>query len=166
MCYKNKKYYQKQTGFTLMELMITVAIIGILAAITIPSYTKYVQKTKRTDAKVELMKIAQMQESYFVQNMSYANSLTQLGFTADNMASENNEYSISIGSITPNPCTGTSVTACQQFRVDAVPTSVSQVKDEECIRFTLSNTGLKGASTGPTGSPVAGTSAQIKQCWK
>lgn len=156
---------KNQDGFTLMELMITVAIIGILAAITIPSYTKYVQKTKRADAKVALMEIAQKQESYFVQNMSYANSLTQLGFSANNIPSENNQYSISIGDIDPDPCTGTNVTPCQEFRVDAVP-SGTQVNDHDCIRFTLRNTGLKGASTGPTGAPVAGTPAEILKCWK
>ncbi len=146
----------KSTGFTLLELMITVAIIGILAAIVMPSYTKYVQKTKRADAKVELMKIAQMQESYFVQNMSYAQNLQQLGFSANTIASENNEYNVSISAITPGACTGTSAgTACTAFTLQAVPRA-GQVNDAECLNFTLTNTGVKGISG--SGTPA--------KCWK
>ncbi len=63
-------------GFTLIEVMIVVAILGIITVIALPSYAELVMKGKRTDAKVELLKIAQLQESYFVQNLSYAKDLT------------------------------------------------------------------------------------------
>ena len=63
-------------GFTLIEVMIVVTIPGIVAAIATPSYIEYVRKGKRADAKVELFRLAQMQESYFVQNLSYAKDLT------------------------------------------------------------------------------------------
>jgi type IV pilus assembly protein PilE len=51
--------------------MITVAIVGVLAAIAYPSYTSYVQRSKRTMAKTELMSIAQLQERYYIDNRTY-----------------------------------------------------------------------------------------------
>ena len=65
----NKK--NKQLGFTLIELMITVAILGILSSIAVPSYMTYVTKSKRTEAKTEILRLAQLQESHYIQNLTY-----------------------------------------------------------------------------------------------
>ena len=59
-------------GFTLIELMIAVAIIAIIVAVAIPSYSAYVTKSRRSDAKVSLMTISQLQETYFADNNKYA----------------------------------------------------------------------------------------------
>ncbi len=71
----------QQKAFTLLELMITVVIIGILAAIAFPSYQQYIQAGRRTDAQTALLKIAAMQEQYFMDNKTYTNDLTNLGLT-------------------------------------------------------------------------------------
>lgn len=62
----------KQNGFTLIELMIVVAVVAIMASIALPSYTSYVLKTKRSDCKVALLAMSDLQERYYLTNNTYA----------------------------------------------------------------------------------------------
>ena len=65
------RYRRKSAGFTLIEVMIVVAIVGILAAVAYPSYIDSVRKGKRAEARAALMNLLQQQERYFTQNNSY-----------------------------------------------------------------------------------------------
>jgi prepilin-type N-terminal cleavage/methylation domain-containing protein len=60
-----------QAGFTLIELMIVVAIIGILAAVAIPAFADYMKKSKKTEAALQLNKIGKNDKTYFASNSSY-----------------------------------------------------------------------------------------------
>jgi type IV pilus assembly protein PilE len=68
----------KQHGFNLIELMIVVAIIGIIAAIAVPIYTNYVYRSKQTEAKSLLMTIKTDQEQYRAENQNYTSVLDNL----------------------------------------------------------------------------------------
>ncbi|MDQ5767332.1 type IV pilin protein [Thiothrix subterranea] len=146
-------------GFTLIELMITVAILGILAAIAYPSYTAQVQKSRRADAQVALQEIAQRQEAYFLRNRSYAKDVAQLGYAA---TSAEGQYDLSIAP-TPSTCTGLAATACTAYVASAAPTTgKAQVHDKPCQALTLDDRGRRRGGTNAT--TAAADNAQT--CWK
>lgn len=80
---KNQKFirrYVSMRGFTLIELMIAVVIIGILSAIAYPSYTEYIRKARRAEAKSMLQEIQLVQEKYRANKSTYG-TLTNLGWS-------------------------------------------------------------------------------------
>jgi type IV pilus assembly protein PilE len=92
---------KKHKGFTLLELMIVVAIVGILAAIALPAYQNYIIRTKRADATGALMAATNAMERYRANNFSYAGAATTPPFNA-NVPSDGTQgayYTLSV--ITP-----------------------------------------------------------------
>ncbi len=86
----------QNNGFTLMELMIVVAILGILAAIAYPSFIEQIRETRRTEAIVLTTKIMQAQERHFINHLTYTTDLTNLGFSKkEKLPSENGHYLLS-----------------------------------------------------------------------
>lgn len=80
----------KQRGFTLIELMVVLAIIGILVSVVMPSYRNYVLESQREDVKAKLLQVVQLQERFYQDNISYTQNMggsfnagTGLGFTTN-----------------------------------------------------------------------------------
>jgi type IV pilus assembly protein PilA len=81
MLTKLRKSMKSEKGFTLIELMIVVAIIGILAAIAIPNFLSYQKKAAQSEAKTNLGGIRTLQEAYAADHDNYATSLDGLGYS-------------------------------------------------------------------------------------
>lgn len=78
--YRSVRVIRRHHGFSLIELMIVVAIVAVLAAIAIPQYRKQIQKSNRTTAKSALLDLARREETYYSTNNSYTLNLTSLGY--------------------------------------------------------------------------------------
>ncbi len=104
--FKIRDTMKKQTGFTLIELMIVVVIIGIIAGFAIPSYQNNVEATSRKTAMNELLSVMAAQEDYSVNNASYAGTLAALNLSNPYEVA-NNSYRISIG-----VCAGALISNC------------------------------------------------------
>ncbi len=113
---KLKSLLLKQKGFTLVELMIVVAIIGILAAIAIPNYQKYQAKARQTEAKVQLSSVFTAEKSFMVESNSYTACLNQIGVKPEG-AKQYYQYGFHIGAIGGSVCgpNSANMSACNVF---------------------------------------------------
>lgn len=130
-------------GFTLVELMIVVAVVAILAAIGYPSYQSHVRKTYRSDAKNILLEAAARQEEYFLDNRTYTTDLANLGYTTNSDGTVDTEHGAYKLSVSAAGATSYSLLATAQ----------GDQANDDCGNLTLNNLGVKGVSG-------AGTS-----CW-
>ncbi|MGK0248107.1 MAG: type IV pilus assembly protein PilE [Oleispira sp.] len=73
----------KNKGFTLIELMIVVAIIGILVTVVMPAYRVYIWESQRTDTQGKMLQMIELQERFFIDNFRYTADITELGYPDD-----------------------------------------------------------------------------------
>lgn len=90
---------QHSRGFTLIELMIVVVIVGILAAIAIPNYQQYIQRSHRSAAQAEMMDIANRQKQFLLSNRAYVSKadLEASGYALPTDLSSRYSYAITVG---------------------------------------------------------------------
>lgn len=137
-------------GFTLIELMVVVAIVGILASVAYPSLMSQIQKSRRSDAVAALTAVQQAQERWRANNPSYATTNSSLTTASPNglgltSTTAGGYYSISISE---NPATGCTTSSCYTATAVAV-SGKSQVNDTGCTTLTSSISG-GNLTNGPT----------------
>ncbi|WP_310936226.1 type IV pilin protein [Variovorax sp. UMC13] len=145
-------------GFTLIEMMIVVSVIGILSVIAIPSYRNYIQKARRVDAKNALLDMAARQERYFSINNSYSGDPAALGYAVTSWPQSVNSSGASYYSLRADATAATS-TALPSFIAKATPVG-SQTSDSACYEFRLNQMGVQ-TNFNSAGTEIAATS----NCW-
>lgn len=129
-----------QQGFTLIEIMIVIVILGVIAAIALPSYQDHVRRANRSEGMAFLQDVAARQERYFAQNNTYVTDIANVGkLGLSGTTSETGKYSLTIA-------------ATDNYTLTATPASFS---DPKCGNLTLNARGTKTASAG-----------SVNDCWR
>jgi len=124
-----KNHIKKTSGFTLIELMIVVAIIGVLGFVAFPSYQEFVRDGKRTAAKSYLLEVASQQANFLQDNRQYTNLISDLNLSQSEDVSDNYTVTLAIGPATQAP----------SFTITATPKGYMSGD----TTFTLNHLGVK-----------------------
>lgn len=135
---------KKMFGFTLIELMIVVAIVGILAAIAYPSYQRYVEDSRRSDARANLVQLAQFMERYYTANGRYVDAAANAPVLPFNEAPRDGNtkfYDLQFQNVD-----------AQNYTLQAVPKGA--MAGDRCGTLSVNQAGVKAVTAG-----------NVNDCW-
>jgi type IV pilus assembly protein PilE len=136
-----------QAGFTLIELVIVMAVLTLLVTMAYPSYLEHMNKVRRADALGPLLDVTSRQEQYMLDHKQYAGNMTQLGFAANPYITPEGYYSVAVVTA------GCGTAPC--YRFTATPVSgKAQAKDAKCTSLSINSAGSKTA-----------TGSASSKCW-
>ena len=139
--YKGNMMLKKTRGFTLIELMIVVAVLSIIVAVGYPSYMEHVKKSRRAEGMGQLLELADRMERSYSDRGTYPTNISEVYVAT----TDNGFYTLSIVSADN-----------VSFTVSAAPTSLGKQNTDKCKTFTLTSLGQKSISG----------SVPNSQCWK
>jgi type IV pilus assembly protein PilE len=137
---------RRASGFTLVELMVVLLIVSILVAVGYPSYGDYVVRSNRKAAASALYRLADRQEQFFLDNKSYADSLTTLGYGDDVIGLDRDGQFT--GAAADDAIYTLTMTdpGSTSYQLEADPAGMQAERDGGCGTLTLDDTGNRGAS--------------------
>lgn len=137
----------KNNGFTLIELIVVVVIIGLLTTIAVPIYKSQLTKARRSDGKMALLDLASRMERFYIQNQTFATATIGNNSNTDVLASDlspEKNYKLSLLE-----------QSATSFLLQATPQGIQAKHDEECGSFQLNQQGQKS---------ITGRGS-VKSCW-
>ena len=132
-------------GFTLMEVLVVIVIIGILASVAYPGYLSQTQKARRSDAKTALLDAVSRQEQFLPDHGTYTTDMRELGYSADPLTTTDGFYTVDA---VAGACG--SIATCYTLTATPVATK-PQASDAQCTSFSVTSTGARTA-TGTLGT--------------
>lgn len=155
----------RSRGFTLVELMVVIAIGTILITIAIPSYMAYVRQSRRTDARTALLDAAGREERFFSTNSSaYTQTPASLGYAGFGAGFPigSGYYYLTVCS----PACAPSAVAAPSYAIIALPEAgTSQASDTACQGFAVDSTGTQYTETGGAWVQATPANAAAALCW-
>ena len=142
-----------QNGFTLIELMIAVAIIGILLAIALPSYQSQIMRGRRLDARSALLELSSREEKFYAISNQYSATAADLGYPSFPYAISSSGNGRSYYTLSLAVGGGGA-----SYLATAMPT-LSQAQDSDCYAYTVDQTGAKSNLN------ANGQNITLSSCW-
>ena len=131
---------KKSDGFTIIELMISLVLVGILVAVALPDYREYVLRSNRSDAQAALLDMASRQERFVAQRNTYTTEVSgNNGLAMQTTESSKGYYDLSV-----QACAGGTIDECYLLIAEA---NGSQRNDADCLRMTYDSRGRRGGTT-------------------